>query len=143
MSRTLDVPGGRTVQLQYPRSMPEEFVQRTLIPAVEGGVRTLASTTAAVHRAVVTTYLENKLRIAYLAWDARVAIGSNAVSHSALPHGLDHAGPVRGAYGGDRTERLVTVRSRWDGGRPGGRVDSSAESSAGAARKCSNQADPG
>jgi hypothetical protein len=72
VSRTLDVPGGRAVQLQYPRSMPEEFVQRTLIPAVEGGVRTLASMTAAVHRAVVTTYLENKLRIAYLAWDARV-----------------------------------------------------------------------
>lgn len=72
VSRTMHAPGGQTLQLQYPRSMPEELVQRTVIPVIEGVVRTLASPTAAIHRAVVTTYLENKLRISYLNADARV-----------------------------------------------------------------------
>lgn len=72
VSRAVEVPGGQTLQLQYPRSMSEELVQRTVIPAVEGAVRSLALTAGAVHRAVVTAYLENKLRIEVLAADARV-----------------------------------------------------------------------
>jgi len=72
VSRALDVPGGHTLQLQYPRSLPEEVVQQTVIPAVEGGVRILASIQAAVRRAVVTTYLENKIQISYLGAQAEV-----------------------------------------------------------------------
>lgn len=48
VSRTMHAPGGQTLQLQYPRSMPEELVQRTVIPVIEGVVRTLASPTAAI-----------------------------------------------------------------------------------------------
>lgn len=72
MSHTLQVPGGQTLQLQYPSSVSEEFVRRTLIPAVEGSVRSLALTAGAVHRAVVTAYLEGKIQITYLTWEARV-----------------------------------------------------------------------
>lgn len=72
VSRTLDVPGGHTLQLQYPRSLPEQVVQQTVIPAVEGGVRSLASIPAAIRRAVVTTYLENKIQISYLGEQAKV-----------------------------------------------------------------------
>lgn len=66
------LPSGQTLQLQYPRSLPEEVVQGTVIPAVEEYVRGLASVPAAIQRAVVTTYMENMLRIVYLASDARV-----------------------------------------------------------------------
>lgn len=72
ISRTLRAPDGQTLQLQYPSSVPEEFVRKTLIPAVEGSVRSLALTAVAVHRAVVTAYLEGKLNIAYLTWEAKV-----------------------------------------------------------------------
>lgn len=72
MSQTLHVPGGRTLQLQYPSSVPEEVVRQTLIPAIEGSVRSIASTAVAVHRAVVTAYLEGKIHIAYMSWEAKV-----------------------------------------------------------------------
>jgi hypothetical protein len=72
LSQTLHAPGGQTLQLQYPSSVPEEVVRRTLIPAVEGSVRSLALTAVAVHRAVVTAYLEGRIQIAYLTWEAKV-----------------------------------------------------------------------
>lgn len=72
VSQALRTSDGQSLQLEYPRSLSEEFVSKTLIPAIEGSVRTLAATTVAVHRAVVTSYLEGKLRIAYLSYEARV-----------------------------------------------------------------------
>ena len=52
--------------------MTEQFVQGTVIPAVEGGARSLASIHMAIHRAVVTAYMENSLRITYLSCEAKV-----------------------------------------------------------------------
>jgi hypothetical protein len=72
LSHTINAANGQTLQLQYPSSVPEEFVRRTLIPTVEGSVRTLTSTAVAVHRAVVTAYLEGRIQISYLTWEARV-----------------------------------------------------------------------
>ncbi len=91
VSRALDVPGGQALQLDYPSSLPEAVVQRTVIPAVEGGVRCLASIPAAVRRAVVTAYQEDSLRITYLSNQARV------LRQDGNPHRRDSARSPEGA----------------------------------------------
>jgi hypothetical protein len=72
VSRPLDVHGGQTLQLEYPRTMTDEVVQKTVIPAVEGVVRNVVSISTAIRRAVVTAYTENNLRITYMSNEAKV-----------------------------------------------------------------------
>jgi hypothetical protein len=72
MSQTMYTDDGHALQLQYPRSMAEAFVRDKLVPAVEANIRTLAWGVSAINRALVTTYYENKLQVAYYAWDARI-----------------------------------------------------------------------
>lgn len=72
VTRSVDLPNGRSLQLEHPRSLTDEIVERTLIPAVLTCVRSVHSIAAAVQYAVVTTYRENQLRIIYHGARARV-----------------------------------------------------------------------
>lgn len=72
ITQTMYADDGHALELQYPRSMPEQIVRDRLVPAVEGGIRSLAWMASSVHRAVVTAYLEDRIQIAYLTWNARV-----------------------------------------------------------------------
>jgi hypothetical protein len=72
VTRTVDMPNGRTLQLEHPRSLADGIVERTLIPAVLTCVRSVHSVAAAVQYAVVTTHRENELRIIYHGARARV-----------------------------------------------------------------------
>jgi hypothetical protein len=72
VTRSVDLPNGKVLQLEHPRSLADEIVERTLIPAVLSCVRSVHSVAAAVQYAVVTTYRENQLRIIYHGARARV-----------------------------------------------------------------------
>lgn len=99
---------GNSVQLEYPRSLAEEVVRNTFIPAVEGFVRSLAHTTLAVHRAVVTAYSENELQIAYLRYDAKV------IRHDVIPVVATlHAHQ----WGRDRLDSMDLDADLWASGR--------------------------
>jgi hypothetical protein len=65
VSRSVNLPDGTTFRLEHPKSLAEEIVESTLIPAVIACVRTVHSVAAAAQYAVVTTHRENQLRITY------------------------------------------------------------------------------
>lgn len=71
VSKAVILRDGSTIELQYPRSLPEEVIRQTLIPAVEGTARSLALTLSAVRRAVVTACLDDQIQIRYLTAKAK------------------------------------------------------------------------
>jgi hypothetical protein len=72
LTRPVDLPNGRVLQLEHPRYLADEIVERTVVPAVLGCVRSFHSVAAAVQYAVVTTHRENQLRIFYHGTRARI-----------------------------------------------------------------------
>lgn len=72
VTRSVDLPNGRVLELDHPRYLADEIVQRTLVPAVLSCVRSFHSVAAAVQYAVVTTHRENQLRIMYHGARARI-----------------------------------------------------------------------
>jgi hypothetical protein len=72
VTRSVLLPDGTTFELEHPRSLAEGVIDRTVIPAVLAAVRGVHSAVAAAQYAVVTTYRDNQLRIAYHGARSRV-----------------------------------------------------------------------
>lgn len=72
VARQVSVPGGRTLRVEYPVSLTEQFLDEHVIPKVVASVRAFASAAGAIQYALVTSVVESQLQISYLTRQARV-----------------------------------------------------------------------